>query len=73
MDQNNQRKPSPQSTQQSAQPVSQPPYGDSGALKSGKKKKVGLIIGIISGVLALILIIVAVLLYFLWWQNPQKW
>lgn len=72
MDQNNQSKPSPQSTQQSAQPVSQPPYGDSGALKNGKKKKVGLIIGIISGVLALILIIVAVLLYFLWWQNPQK-
>ena len=46
-----------------------PPYG-SAALKP--KKKVGLIVGIISGVLILILAIAAALLYFLWWQNPQK-
>ena len=50
-------------------PVAHPPYG-SAALKP--KKKVGLIVGIISGVLILILAIVAALLYFLWWQNPQK-
>ena len=46
-----------------------PPYGNA-AIKP--KKKVGLIVGIISGVLILILAIAAALLYFLWWQNPQK-
>ena len=46
-----------------------PPYG-SAALKP--KKKVGLIVGIVAGVLILILAITAALLYFLWWQNPQK-
>ena len=50
-------------------PAAHPPYG-SAALKP--KKKVGLIVGIISGVLILILAITAALLYFLWWQNPQK-
>ena len=37
-----------------------------------KKKKTGLIIGIVLGVIALIAIISAVLVYFLWWQNPEK-
>ena len=53
----------------SSVPAAHPPYG-SAALKP--KKKVGLIVGIISGVLILILAITAALLYFLWWQNPQK-
>lgn len=53
----------------SSVPATHPPYG-SAALKP--KKKVGLIVGIISGVLILILAIAAALLYFLWWQNPQK-
>ena len=53
----------------SSVPAVHPPYG-SAALKP--KKKVGLIVGIVSGVLILILAIAAALLYFLWWQNPQK-
>lgn len=35
------------------------------------KKKTGLIIGIITGSIVLLLAIVAVLLYFLWWRDPQ--
>ena len=53
----------------SSVPAAHPPYG-SAALKP--KKKVGLVVGIVSGVLILILAIAAALLYFLWWQNPQK-
>ena len=37
-----------------------------------KKKRTGLIIGIILGSIAVIAIIAAILIYFLWWQNPQK-
>ena len=37
-----------------------------------KKKRTGLIVGIVLGSIAVIGIITAVLLYFLWWQNPQK-
>lgn len=37
-----------------------------------KKKRTGLIVGIILGSLALIAIIASVLVYFLWYQNPQK-
>lgn len=37
-----------------------------------KKKRTGLIVGIILGSVALIAIIAAVLVYFLWYQNPQK-
>ena len=37
-----------------------------------KKKRTGLIVGIILGALALIAVIAAVLVYFLWYQNPEK-
>ena len=37
-----------------------------------KKKRTGLIIGVILGSIAVIAIIAAILIYFLWWQNPQK-
>ena len=37
-----------------------------------KKKKTGLIIGVVLGVIVLIAIVSAVLVYFLWWQNPEK-
>jgi len=37
-----------------------------------KKKKTGLIIGVVLGVIALIAIVSAALVYFLWWQNPEK-
>lgn len=37
-----------------------------------KKKKTGLIIGVVLGVIALISIVSAALVYFLWWQNPEK-
>ena len=46
-----------------AQPVFTPPP------KPGKKKK---IIGIILGVVGLLIIVSAVLLYFVWWQSPDK-
>lgn len=46
-----------------AQPVFTPPP------KPGKKKK---IIGIILGVVGLLIIVSAVLLYFVWWQSPNK-
>lgn len=36
------------------------------------KKNVGKIVGIVAGVVALVLLVVAVILYFVWWQNPQK-
>lgn len=36
------------------------------------KKGKGKLIGIIAGIVGLILIVTAVLLYFLWWQNPNK-
>ena len=45
------------------QPVFTPPP------KPGKKKK---IIGIILGVVGLLIIVSAVLLYFVWWQSPNK-
>lgn len=57
MDQGNQLAPQPQYNGVPMQP---------------KKKKTGLIIGIVLGVIALIAIISAVLVYFLWWQNPEK-
>ena len=37
-----------------------------------KKKKTGLIIGVVLGVIVLISIVSAALVYFLWWQNPEK-
>ena len=46
-----------------AQPVFTPPP------KPGKKKK---IIGLILGVVGLLIIVSAVLLYFVWWQSPNK-
>ena len=52
------------------QPAPQPQYN--GVPMQPKKKKTGLIIGIVLGVIALIAIISAVLVYFLWWQNPEK-
>ena len=55
---------------QGNQPAPQPQY--SGVPMQPKKKKTGLIIGIVLGVIALIAIISAVLVYFLWWQNPEK-
>ena len=55
---------------QGSQPAPQPQYN--GVPMQPKKKKTGLIIGIVLGVIALIAIISAVLVYFLWWQNPEK-
>ena len=55
---------------QGNQPAPQPQYN--GVPMQPKKKKAGLIIGIVLGVIALIAIISAVLVYFLWWQNPEK-
>ena len=55
---------------QGNQPAPQPQYN--GVPMQPKKKKTGLIIGIVLGVIALIAIISAVLVYFLWWQNPEK-
>lgn len=55
---------------QGNQPALQPQYN--GVPMQPKKKKTGLIIGIVLGVIALIAIISAVLVYFLWWQNPEK-
>lgn len=55
---------------QGNQPAPQPQYN--GVPMQPKKKKTGLIIGIVLGVIALIAIISAVLIYFLWWQNPEK-
>ena len=55
---------------QDNQPAPQPQYN--GVPMQPKKKKTGLIIGIVLGVIALIAIISAVLVYFLWWQNPEK-
>ena len=55
---------------QGNQPAPQPQYN--GVPMQPKKKKTGLIIGIVLGVIALIAIISAVLVYFLWWQSPEK-
>ena len=55
---------------QGSQPAPQPQYN--GVPMQPKKKKTGLIIGVVLGVIALIAIISAVLVYFLWWQNPEK-
>lgn len=55
---------------QGNQPAPQPQYN--GVPMQPKKKKTGLIIGVVLGVIALIAIISAVLVYFLWWQNPEK-
>lgn len=55
---------------QGSQPAPQPQYNS--VPMQPKKKKTGLIIGIVLGVIALIAIISAVLVYFLWWQNPEK-
>ena len=55
---------------QGNQPALQPQYN--GVPMQPKKKKTGLIIGIVLGVIALIAIISAVLVYFLWWQSPEK-
>ena len=55
---------------QGNQPAPQPQYN--GVPMQPKKKKTGLIIGIVLGVIVLIAIISAVLVYFLWWQNPEK-
>ena len=55
---------------QGNQPAPQPQYNS--VPMQPKKKKTGLIIGIVLGVVALIAIISAVLVYFLWWQNPEK-
>ncbi len=55
---------------QGNQPAPQPQYN--GVPMQPKKKKTGLTIGIVLGVIALIAIISAVLVYFLWWQNPEK-
>ena len=55
---------------QGNQPAPQPQYN--GMPMQPKKKKTGLIIGIVLGVIVLIAIISAVLVYFLWWQNPEK-
>lgn len=58
---------------QQPQPIPQPPFGDgSGVALQPKKNRKGLIIGIVVGVLLLIAIIAGLLIYFLWWQNPQK-
>ena len=59
-----------QSAPEQSQSAPQPPYGNTAT--QPKKKRVRLIVGIISGVVALILVVTALLLYFLWWQNPQK-
>ena len=37
-----------------------------------KKKKTGSIIGVVLGAVVLISIVSAALVYFLWWQNPEK-
>ena len=55
---------------QGNQPAPQPQYNS--VPMQPKKKKTGLIIGIALGVIALIAIVSAVLVYFLWWQNPEK-
>ena len=55
---------------QGSQPAPQPQYN--GVPMQPKKKKTGLIIGVVLGVIALIAIISAVLVYFLWWQDPEK-
>lgn len=56
----------PQPSVQS-QPVTQPAYTPPQKPKNTKK-----IIGIIAGALGFLLIVVAVLLYFVWWQSPNK-
>ena len=55
---------------QGNQPVPQPQYN--GVPMQPKKKKTGLIIGVVLGVIVLISIVSAALVYFLWWQNPEK-
>ncbi len=62
--------PAPEKTPVNSQPE-QPIKTASPAIKP-KKKKTGLIIGIVTGSLLVIGIIAAVLVYFLWWQNPNK-
>ena len=53
-------------------PVVAPQSTPSAFQRPPKKKRTGLIVGIILGSIALIASITAILLYFLWWQNPQK-
>ena len=55
---------------QGNQPAPQPQYN--GVPMQPKKKKTGLIIGVVLGVIVLISIVSAALVYFLWWQNPEK-
>ena len=55
---------------QGSQPAPQPQYN--GVPMQPKKKKTGLIIGVVLGVIVLISIVSAALVYFLWWQNPEK-
>ena len=63
--------PAPQSPVGPTPPASVQPT-PSAFQQPPKKKRTGLIIGIILGSVALIAIIAAVLVYFLWYQNPQK-
>lgn len=61
-----------QFNQGAPQPVmSQPQMAPQNIFEKPKKRK-GLIIGIISGSLLLVALIAGLLVYFLWWQNPQK-
>lgn len=55
---------------QGNQPVSQLQYNS--MPMRPKKKKTGLIIGVVLGVVVFISIVSAALVYFLWWQNPEK-
>lgn len=55
---------------QGNQPVSQLQYNS--MPMRPKKKKTGLIIGVVLGAVVLISIVSAALVYFLWWQNPEK-
>ena len=55
---------------QGNQPAPQPQYN--GVPMQPKKKKTGLIIGVVLGVIVLISIVSAALVYFLWWENPEK-
>ena len=55
---------------QGNQPAPQPQYNS--VPMRPKKKKTGLIIGVVLGAVVLISIVSAALVYFLWWQNPEK-
>lgn len=52
------------------QPADQQPIMN--VVQPPKKRRTGLIIGIVTGSVVLVALIVLTLLYFLWWQNPQR-